>query len=114
MLGGRDDLVAAFQPFASSLANLRTIKVNDKVESGRYFAIFDRRIAGISMNQDTSDYKYTHHSAADALEAQKPDLLTQNATLMALPDIHGRPARAAGKSLASRTDCQDAALAGAV
>ena len=34
MLGGRDDLVAAFQPFADSLANIRQIRVNDKVESG--------------------------------------------------------------------------------
>ena len=38
---------------------------------------------------------YTHHSAADALEAQKPDVLTQNATLMALTAywIADRPER---------------------
>jgi hypothetical protein len=41
-------------------------------------------LPGINMNQDSPDYKYTHHSAADALEAVKPDVLTQNATLMAL------------------------------
>ena len=33
-LGGRDDLVAAFQPFADSLGNIRPLKVNDKVEFG--------------------------------------------------------------------------------
>src|SRR5271170_7075970 len=33
-LGGRDDLVAAFQPFAKSLANIRTVQVDDKIESG--------------------------------------------------------------------------------
>jgi len=98
MLGGRDDLVAAFQPFASSLANLRTIKVNDKVESGTDTLPFSiAGLPGINMNQDTSDYKYTHHSAADALEAQKPDVLTQNATLMALTAfwIADRPERLA-------------------
>jgi hypothetical protein len=36
------------------------------------------------MNQDSPDYRYTHHSAADALEAVKPDVLAQDATLMAM------------------------------
>jgi carboxypeptidase Q len=106
MLGGRDDLVAAFQPFASSLANLRTIKVNDKVESGTDTLPFSiAGLPGINMNQDTSDYKYTHHSAADALEAQKPDALTQNATLMALTAfwIADRPERLAAPWPAERT-----------
>lgn len=106
MLGGRDDLVAAFQPFASALANLRTIKVNDKVESGTDTLPFSiAGLPGINMNQDTSDYKYTHHSAADALEAQKPDVLTQNATLMALTAfwIADRPERLATPWPAERT-----------
>ena len=106
MLGGRDDLVATFQPFASSLANLRTIKVNDKVESGTDTLPFSiAGLPGINMNQDTSDYKYTHHSAADALEAQKPDVLTQNATLMALTAfwIADRPERLASPWPAERT-----------
>jgi hypothetical protein len=34
------------------------------------------------MDQDTSEYIYTHHSAADALESQKPEVLAQNATLI--------------------------------
>src|SRR6516225_5563857 len=33
-LGGRDDLVAAFLPFSKALANIREIKVDEKVESG--------------------------------------------------------------------------------
>jgi hypothetical protein len=47
------------------------------------------------MDQDTADYQFTHHSAADALEAQKPDVLTQNSTLMALAAywIADRPER---------------------
>jgi len=106
MLGGRDDLVAVFQPFASSLANLRTIKVNDRVESGTDTLPFSiAGLPGINMNQDTSDYKYTHHSAADALEAQKPEVLTQNATLMALTAfwIADRPERLAAPWPAERT-----------
>ena len=106
MLGGRDDLVAAFQPFADSLANIRTIKVNDKVESGTDTLPFSiAGLPGINMNQDTADYRYTHHSAADALEAQKPDVLTQNATLMALTAfwIADRPERLATPWPAERT-----------
>src|SRR5437762_3904323 len=34
MLGGRDDLLASFRPFAQSLASIGKIPVNDKVESG--------------------------------------------------------------------------------
>jgi acetylornithine deacetylase/succinyl-diaminopimelate desuccinylase-like protein len=106
MLGGRDDLIAAFQPFADSLANIRPVKVNDKVESGTDtlpFSIYG--LPGINMNQDTADYKYTHHSAADALEAQKPEVLTQNATLMALTAywIADRPDRFAEPWPAERT-----------
>jgi hypothetical protein len=106
MLGGRDDLAAAFQPFAESLGNIRSIKVNDKVESGTDTLPFSiAGLPGISMNQDTADYRYTHHSAADALEAQKPDILTQNATLMALTAfwIADRPDRLASPWPAERT-----------
>src|SRR5215475_8240252 len=106
MLGGRDDLLAAFQPFADSVARIRPLKVNDKVESGTDtlpFSIYG--LPGINMNQDTADYKYTHHSAADALEAQKPEVLTQNATLMALTAywIADRPDRFATPWPAERT-----------
>jgi carboxypeptidase Q len=105
-LGGRDDLVTSFQPFAKSLANIRETKVNEKVESGTDtlpFSIIG--LPGINMNQDSPDYKYTHHSAADALEAVKPDVLTQNATLMALTAywIADRPDRFAAPWSAERT-----------
>jgi carboxypeptidase Q len=84
-LGGRDDLVASFQPFSKSLANIREIKVNEKVESGTDTLPFSMAgLPGINMNQNSPDYKYTHHSAADALDAVKPDVLAQNATLMAM------------------------------
>jgi carboxypeptidase Q len=105
-LGGRDDLVASFQPFSKSLANIRPIKVDEKVESGTDTLPFSMAgLPGINMNQDSPDYKYTHHSAADALEAVKADVLTQNATLMALTAfwIADRPDRFAIPWSAERT-----------
>jgi len=95
-MGGRDDLVPVFQPFANSLANIRPIEVDDKVESGTDTLPFSiAGLPGINMDQDASEYRFTHHSAADALEAQKPDVLTQNSTLMALAAfwIADRPER---------------------
>jgi carboxypeptidase Q len=95
-MGGRDDLVPVFQPFASALANIRPLQVDDKVESGTDTLPFSiAGLPGINMNQDTTEYRFTHHSQADALEAQKPDVLTQNATFMALAAfwIADRPER---------------------
>jgi carboxypeptidase Q len=84
-LGGHDDLIAAFQSFADSLANIRPIKVNDKVEFGTDTGPFIMAgLPGINMDQDSPEYKYTHHSAADALEAVKPEILAQDATIMAM------------------------------
>jgi carboxypeptidase Q len=98
MLGGRDDLIHTFEPFAEFVSNLRKVKVNDKVESGTDTLPFSMSgLPGINMNQETDDYIYTHHSAADALDAQKPHILAQNATLMALAAywVADRPERLA-------------------
>jgi carboxypeptidase Q len=84
-LGGRDDLTASLEPFAKSLGNIREIKVNDKLEFGTDTGPFILAgLPGINLDQDSPDYKYTHHSAADSLEEVKPDILAQNATIMAL------------------------------
>src|SRR3984893_16066413 len=72
-LGGRDDLVQVLQPFATALANFREIKVTDKVEFGTDTGPFILAgLPGINLDQDSPDYKFTHHSAADALEEVKP------------------------------------------
>jgi len=95
-LGGREDLVASFQPFAHSLSSIRNVSVSDKVEEGTDTLPFSiAGLPGINMDQDSPDYKYTHHSPADALEAVNPDVLAQNATLMALAAywIADRPER---------------------
>jgi hypothetical protein len=105
-MGGRDDLVEVFQPFANAHSNFRPLKVDDKVESGTDTLPFSiASLLGINMDQDTTDYKFTHHSAADALEARKPDVLTQNATLMALAAfwIADRPERFASPWSPKRT-----------
>ena len=97
-LGGRDDLLEVFRPFAKSLADIREVKIDDKVEDGTDTLPFSMAgLPGINMDQDSPDYKYTHHSAADALEAVKPDVLAQDATLMALTAywIADRPERLA-------------------
>ena len=97
-LGGRNDLVAAFQPFLRQIANIHAITVNDKIEFGTDTGPFIvAGLPGINMQQDSPDYKFTHHSAADALEAVKPEILAQDATIMALTAfwIADRPNRLA-------------------
>lgn len=105
-LGGRYDLIASFEPFAESLENLRDIKVNAEMELESDTAPFILAgLPGINLSQDSPEYKYTHHSEADALEAVKPDVLTQDATIMALTSfwIADRPQRFATPWPAEKT-----------
>ena len=95
-LGGRDDLMEVFRPFLASIAEIREVKMDDKVEDGTDTLPFSMAgLPGINMDQDSPEYKYTHHSAADALEAVKPEVLAQDSTLMALAAywIADRPER---------------------
>jgi carboxypeptidase Q len=105
-LGGRSDLLDAFQPFADSLEAMGPMSVDDKIEDGTDTLTFTiAGLPGINMLQDTTEYMYTHHSQADALEAQKQDVLAKNATLMALAAfwIADRPDRFAAPWPAERT-----------
>lgn len=105
-LGGRDDLLETFRPFAKSLTDIREVRVEEKVEDGTDTLPFSMAgLPGINMDQDSPDYKYTHHSAADALEAVKPDVLAQDATLMALTAywVADRPERFASPWPTERT-----------
>jgi carboxypeptidase Q len=84
-LGGRNDLIDSMRAFAQSLDNIREISVSDKREFGTDTGPFILAgLPGINLDQDSPDYKYTHHSAADSLEEVKPDVLTQDAAIMAL------------------------------
>ena len=105
-LGGRGDLLQAFGPFLGALGNLREIQVSDKTDVGTDTLPFTLAgLPGINLDQDSPDYKYTNHSAADALEAVKPEVLTQNATIMALAAfwIADRPERLASPWPAEKT-----------
>jgi carboxypeptidase Q len=105
-LGGRSDLTESFQPFADSLSAMGPMSVDDKIEDGTDTLTFTiAGLPGINMLQDTKDYMYTHHSQADALDAQKQDVLAKNATLMALAAfwIADRPERFAAPWPAERT-----------
>jgi hypothetical protein len=106
-LGGRDDLVAAFRPFASALGSFRAFTVDDHIELGTDTAPFSLQgLPGINLDNGSPDYRYTHHSAADALEAVPPDVLAQNATVMALTAywVADRPDRLAAPWPADRTE----------
>lgn len=84
-LGGRDDLVPKFKEFVNTVGALGKFTADDNVEFGTDTGPFILEgLPGINMDQDSPDYKYTHHSPADALEAVKPEVLAHNATLMAL------------------------------
>ncbi|HYL28417.1 MAG TPA: M20/M25/M40 family metallo-hydrolase [Gemmatimonadales bacterium] len=106
-LGGRDDLVAAFRPFASALGSFRAFTVDDHIELGTDTAPFSLQgLPGINLDNGSPDYRYTHHSAADALEAVSPDVMAQNATVMAMTAywVADRPERLAAPWPADRTE----------
>jgi len=84
-LGGRDDLMPATEPFAKSLQAFGKMSVDDEVEFGTDTLSFTLQgLPGINLNQDTTDYKYTHHSAVDTLDHVSADVLDRNAAIMAL------------------------------
>ena len=105
-LGGRNDLVSAFEPFLRAIADIREIQMSDKIEIGTDTLPFTiAGLPGINLDQDSPDYKYTNHSAADALEAVKPDVLAQDATIVGLTAfwIADRPQRLASPWPPERT-----------
>jgi hypothetical protein len=57
------------------------------------------------MGQDSPEYKYTHHSVVDTFDKVSPDLLTRDATLVALTSfwIASRPERLAAPWPAEKT-----------
>jgi carboxypeptidase Q len=84
-LGGRKDLIPQVQEFAASLQAFGDLSVDDDVEFGTDTGPFTLvGIPGINLNQDSPDYKYTHHSPVDTFDKVKADILDRNATVMAL------------------------------
>jgi carboxypeptidase Q len=84
-LGGRKDLIDATTPFADSLQAFAKLTVDDDVEFGTDTASFTLAgLPGINLNQEPSDYKYTHHSAVDTFDKVDAAILDRNAAIMAL------------------------------
>jgi carboxypeptidase Q len=84
-LGGRDDLIPSVEKFAASLQAFGDIAVDDDVEFGTDTGPFIMAgLPGINLNQDSPDYKYTHHSNVDTFDKVKADILDRDATIMAL------------------------------
>jgi carboxypeptidase Q len=82
---GRTDVVARFAPFANALRGFRELKFKDRAsfgtDSGPFILV---GLPGITFQQDSPEYRYTIHSAADTLDTVKPDVLAQNASIMAI------------------------------
>jgi carboxypeptidase Q len=105
-LGGRSDLVPAVERFAGALRAFGNLRVDDEVEFGTDTGPFIMAgLPGINLDQDSPDYKYTHHSAADTFDKVKADILDRNTTVMALTAfwIADRPDRLAVPWPAART-----------
>jgi carboxypeptidase Q len=105
-MGGHDDLIPTVQKFASSLQAFGKLDVDNEVEFGTDTGPFTLAgLPGINLNQDSPDYKYTHHSAVDTLDKVQPDILDRNATVMALLAfwIADRPERLASPWPPERT-----------
>ncbi len=105
-LGGRDDLIPAVKKFADSVKSFGEVGVDDGVVFGTDAGPFILAgLPGINMDQDSPEYKYTHHSAVDTFDKVKPDLLTRDATIMGLTAfwIADRPERLASPWPAEKT-----------
>lgn len=105
-MGGHNDLVTAVNKFAGSIKAFGDVEVDDAVVFGTDAGPFVLAgLPGINMGQDSPEYKYTHHSAVDTFDKVKPDLLTRDATVMALTAfwIADRPERLASPWPADKT-----------
>lgn len=105
-LGGRDDLIPAMKKFAESVKSFVDLKVDDGLSFGTDTGPFTLAgLPGINMGQDSPEYKYTHHSAADTFDKVKPEIIDKDATLMALAAywIADRPERLSSPWPAEKT-----------
>jgi len=105
-MGGHDDLIPAMRKFAEAVKSFGEIEVNERTSFGTDAGPFILAgLPGINMGQDSPEYRYTHHSAVDTLDKVKPDILTRDATVMALTAfwIADRPERLASPWPAEKT-----------
>jgi carboxypeptidase Q len=84
-MGGHEELIPTVKIFANRLQAFGKFDVDNEVEFGTDTGPFTLAgLPGINLNQDSPDYKYTHHSPVDTLDKVQPDILDRNATVMAL------------------------------
>lgn len=105
-MGGHDDTIPAVKKFAEAVKAFGEIEVDDNTVFGTDAGPFILAgLPGINLGQDSPEYKYTHHSAVDTFDKVKPDLLTRDATVMALTSfwIADRPERLASPWPAEKT-----------
>ena len=105
-MGGHDELIPVMQKFAGTLQAFGKLDVDNEVEFGTDTGPFTLAgIPAINLNQDTTEYKYSHHSAVDTLDKVQPDILDRNASIMALAAfwIADRPERFATPWPAEKT-----------
>jgi Zn-dependent M28 family amino/carboxypeptidase len=105
-MGGHQDLISTMQKFAGTLQAFGKLDVDNEVEFGTDTGPFTLAgIPGINLNQDTTEYKYSHHSPVDTLDKVQPDILDRNAAIMALAAfwIADRPDRLAAPWPAEQT-----------
>lgn len=97
-LGGREDVIPAVRKFADSLQAFGKMFVDANTEFGTDTGPFIiDGLPGINLNQDSPEYRYTHHSNVDTFDKIDPAVLDRDATVMALTAfwIADRPERLA-------------------
>jgi carboxypeptidase Q len=97
-MGGHADLLAAVAPFVSTLNAFGKITANDDTEFGTDTGPFIiAGLPGINLDQDSPEYRYTHHSNVDSFDKIDEAVLDRDATVQALVAfwIADRPERLA-------------------
>ncbi len=105
-MGGRSDLLPAVDPFVANLTAFGKITANDDTEFGTDTGPFILQgLPGINLDQDSPEYRYTHHSNVDSFDKINEAVLDRDATVQALVAfwIADRPERLASPWPPSRT-----------
>src|ERR1700690_123286 len=84
-LGGRADLIPVAKDFVKNLQGFGDLAVGDKAVFAPAPGPFTiAGLPGINLDQDSPEYKYTHHSGVDTYDKIKPDILMRDTPVMAL------------------------------
>ena len=105
-LGGHTDLIPIVQQFTPALQAFGKIGVDDEpvfdTDTGPFILA---GLPGINLDQDSPEYRFTHHSPVDTLDKIDPAILDRNAAIQALTAfwIADRPERLASPWPAEKT-----------